>query len=237
MRGSRTTPHDHDKQRSEDFVGECDTEVTRRKSQGRGKPCPHDTDSPARSCHGRGAPCGADTGRFLEGSGLLKCRDRAWKGGVVGPCACPGRLVAYARRTSTRPPLNRSPPFVPTESRALSKKPTCVSPCGYPATPLLFVSFANKVLYGRPPPPLSMQTFSRLHQWWLAIAMLEDRHVDVWWCISGVWRTAGEISPYLYKAGRGLGWSGDPCGRPLAFITIHSSQALPQLRLAHHAGL
>jgi hypothetical protein len=42
-----------------DFVGECDAEANRRKSQGRGKPCPyHDTAWQARPCHGRGAPCG-----------------------------------------------------------------------------------------------------------------------------------------------------------------------------------
>ncbi len=42
-----------------DFVGECDSEANRRKSQGRGKPCPyHDTAWQARPCHGRGAPCG-----------------------------------------------------------------------------------------------------------------------------------------------------------------------------------
>ncbi len=40
-----------------DYVGECNTEAKRRKSQGRGKPCPyHDTHGPAKPCHGRGAP-------------------------------------------------------------------------------------------------------------------------------------------------------------------------------------
>jgi len=39
--------------------------------------------------------------------------------------------------------------------------------------------------------------------------------------------TAGDISPYLCKGGRGVGWSGDPCGRPLDSLAVSHSQPNP----------
>jgi hypothetical protein len=73
----------------------------------------------------------SNTGRFFEGSGLLICRDRVWKGGVLGALCLswPHRRARHEdkHKAPTQPlhdPLSlRNPGPFP-------KKPTCVSPCG-----------------------------------------------------------------------------------------------------------